>query len=166
MATVSLPGECREDRGSVAVGVARGHDAQAGFAVLDDEDLIGICGLVADRPPLRERRRACTPPGSSTRAVANMPGLSAVSRLSKRASRMKTREFGIDRWIDGADAALKIAARVSRDAGDDRHRRDAPARRAARVSAVAASALPMRTIVAILLVSATYSPAATGRAVM
>ena len=94
------------------------------------------------------------------------PGRSSPSGLSNLASTMKMRELGSTDGLMAVTLPVKSRSGIGGHAGDHRHRRFAPA--AARCSGVCSCSfrVPIRTMVAILLVSATYSPAATGRAVM
>ena len=106
-----------------------------------------------------------SPPGSMTFAVANMPGRSSPFGLSNFASTMKMRDAGS---IDGFTAVtLPVNTRSGHAA--TRALTVMPVLTcAARCSGVCncSFSTPIFTIVAILLLSATYSPAATGRAVM
>ena len=160
-----VAGESGDDADLVALDVAGDDHAQVRGAVVDGEDLVGIGGLVADRRRCAARRRR-----SRRRAAgrarwrtcrAAVPPWDCRTRFQDEDARV-----GVHRRIDGGDLAGEIAIR-------DRRRRAPPrscrlCRGAACCSGVCSCSfmVPMRTMVAILLVSATYSPAATGRAVM
>ena len=107
----------------VAVGFADQHDAQAGFAVLDRRRPDWNRWSCRESRPLRGTKTASSPPGSSTRAVANMPGFSAAFGFSKRASRMKTRELGSTDGLMAMTLPWNSRSGIRGDARHHRHRR-------------------------------------------